>query len=276
VAAFRPKDIHPCTVDPSTWSEDISIRRLFGHLCSGSDFAHDEFMRQSLEQTDDDDRPHKKRVRYEADVSTESTQSSSVLEEGYANIGDTNRKAPSTLDGTAEQTSDAGQPVKSQQSDFDPARAKRDEIRKARLYLQGYADPELLEIGPLPSSWPADEVTSQTPTSKAPSQGPRGSSFTTTGDGASSPHRTSQPSAESQQTDLLTLSISDSDLDASPPPDTGPARDIDQTTERTTEDRIASRRRARAAAYLAARDDSWTDVSLISAGGNHAEEEMEL
>ncbi|EGC46320.1 DNA repair protein [Histoplasma capsulatum var. duboisii H88] len=38
-------DIFPCTIDPVTWNEEVSINTLFGHLCSGSNFAHDEFMR---------------------------------------------------------------------------------------------------------------------------------------------------------------------------------------------------------------------------------------
>lgn len=47
VVAFRPKDIHPCTVDPVTWSESSSMESLFGHLCSGTIFAHDQVMRQA-------------------------------------------------------------------------------------------------------------------------------------------------------------------------------------------------------------------------------------
>ena len=298
MAAFRPKDIHPCTVNPSTWNENISIRRLFGHLCSGREFSHDDFMRQTLEQTDDDnDQYPKKRARYKADTSTESSQSSDAVEEGHANRDDTRRKSHSTLYGTMEQTYDTGQysshvslrslspPTQTatsqtkQLSDTDPERAKRDEIRRAHRYLQQHADPEALQVGPLPSSWPADEVNAgQMPSPKTPSKGPQESSFATTGDGASSSHpQTPQPSQpqDSQYTDLG-ISISESDLDASPPPGMGPDRDLGQATEeRTTKYRI-TRRRARVAAYLAAREDSWAEVSLVSAGGNHAEEEIEL
>ncbi|EER43385.1 DNA repair protein [Histoplasma capsulatum H143] len=45
IRAFKPQDIFPCTIDPVTWNEEVSINTLFGHLCSGSNFAHDEFMR---------------------------------------------------------------------------------------------------------------------------------------------------------------------------------------------------------------------------------------
>jgi DNA cross-link repair 1C protein len=44
VAAFCPKDVYPCTVDEDNWTADRSMRMLFGHLCSGDVFAHDEEM----------------------------------------------------------------------------------------------------------------------------------------------------------------------------------------------------------------------------------------
>ncbi|KAJ5121893.1 DNA repair metallo-beta-lactamase [Penicillium atrosanguineum] len=266
VAAFRPKDIHPCTVDPSTWNEDVSICCLFGHLCSGSDFAHDNFMRQTIDQTDDDDgQRSKKRARYEVNISTESSQSSDEIED-QTSTGDTEHKAHSALDGTVKETSNISQPTANSQPslDYDPERAKRAEIQKAHLYLQEHADPSILEIGPLPPTSP--ETQARTPT---PKPLPHVSSFTSTRDDGSSP-RPHEPSQveDSQHTDLLSLSISESDLNASPP------SDIKQGLE-STQDHTA-RRRARVSAYLAAREDSWADISLVSAGGNHAAEEMEL
>ncbi|KAL1854591.1 hypothetical protein Plec18170_004681 [Paecilomyces lecythidis] len=50
VAAFRPKDIFPCTVDPDNWSEDVSMARLFGHLFSADTFSHDEYMYKLLSE----------------------------------------------------------------------------------------------------------------------------------------------------------------------------------------------------------------------------------
>ena len=40
---FRPMDVYPCVAD-ETWSESKSIRVLFGDLCSGSRFFHDEII----------------------------------------------------------------------------------------------------------------------------------------------------------------------------------------------------------------------------------------
>ncbi|KAF2430179.1 hypothetical protein EJ08DRAFT_679454 [Tothia fuscella] len=49
VAAFRPKDIYPCTVDENTWTPDLSMRALFGEHCSGDIFAHDAEMMEKYD-----------------------------------------------------------------------------------------------------------------------------------------------------------------------------------------------------------------------------------
>jgi hypothetical protein len=260
-------------VDQSSWNEDISIGRLFGHLCSGSDFAHDNFMRQNLDQTDDEgDQRSKKRARFEADISTESSQSSDLVEV-HADTGNTAHKAHSALDGIIEQSSHTSCTTATATSQVPPDNdlelSKRAEIQKAHLYLQEHADPSVLEIGPLPSSWP-EVSTTKTPTPNL-FPNPREPSFASMGDSASSPRRPEPSNSQvedSQHTDLLSLSISESDLNASP------QSEYKQGREGTT-DRNA-RRQARVAAYLAAREDSWAEISLVSAGDNHAEEELEL
>ncbi|KAL2001680.1 hypothetical protein VTN02DRAFT_1401 [Thermoascus thermophilus] len=50
VSAFRPKDIFPCTIDSENWSEEVSMSNLFGHLCSGDTFTHDNHMRGIMAQ----------------------------------------------------------------------------------------------------------------------------------------------------------------------------------------------------------------------------------
>lgn len=40
-----PIDVYPCTVDEENWSFEDSIENLFGHLCSGTVFMHDEEMK---------------------------------------------------------------------------------------------------------------------------------------------------------------------------------------------------------------------------------------
>ncbi|CBX97607.1 hypothetical protein IAQ61_001181 [Plenodomus lingam] len=41
VAAFRPSDLYPCTIDNKCWTPEISMRSLFGDLCFGNAFRHD-------------------------------------------------------------------------------------------------------------------------------------------------------------------------------------------------------------------------------------------
>ncbi|KAF3480669.1 uncharacterized protein GIQ15_06016 [Arthroderma uncinatum] len=49
VAAFKPEDVYPCTVDSNSWNERVSMQALFGHLCSGTTFSHDKMMRRELQ-----------------------------------------------------------------------------------------------------------------------------------------------------------------------------------------------------------------------------------
>ncbi|MCJ1405806.1 hypothetical protein MMC11_009036 [Xylographa trunciseda] len=52
VGALRPMDIYACTVDDKTWGHDVSMKVLFGHLCSGQIFAHDQIMIKIVEARD--------------------------------------------------------------------------------------------------------------------------------------------------------------------------------------------------------------------------------
>lgn len=44
ISAFKPQDIWPCTVDEDGWTTSVSMRALFGHLCSAGTFVHDKLM----------------------------------------------------------------------------------------------------------------------------------------------------------------------------------------------------------------------------------------
>lgn len=50
VKAFEPVDIYPCTINEDYMDLSVSIASLFGHLCSGSTFAHDEEMEMLASQ----------------------------------------------------------------------------------------------------------------------------------------------------------------------------------------------------------------------------------
>jgi hypothetical protein len=151
--------------------------------------------------------------------------------------------------------------------------------------LEEHAEPELFHLDPLPPRRPTENeddlevlddqatpIPEQDPEALTPRVNSQSSILTTakhitsTGDNATSP---SPNIPASQQTDITTLSISESAFDSP-----------DRTTsnEPSNQDGIESSRRARVAAYLAARQDTfsaWSEVSLVSAD-NHAEEEIEL
>jgi len=161
-------------------------------------------------------------------------------------------------------------------------RAKRNEIRRAWSLLQSTL-PDTTRLGPLPSSWPTEEddglqgkdrdtkdeniiTESLLPPSTSPSPSPSSSppnpdimDFDTS----------TTYQIESQQTDPLSIpesafasfSSHDAEQDGYP------------------EASSRSRRRSRKSAYLAAQVgtyEAWNMVSLVSAGNNHTEPEIEL
>ncbi|KAK5454167.1 hypothetical protein LTS15_006167 [Exophiala xenobiotica] len=48
VSIFRPKDLCACTVDPESWSPEVSMEALFGDLCSGEEFFFDHAVREEM------------------------------------------------------------------------------------------------------------------------------------------------------------------------------------------------------------------------------------
>lgn len=153
---------------------------------------------------------------------------------------------------------------------------RRDEIQKAHRYLSNHADPELLHVGSLPSSCAT--------TGEKHELVARHSSQTGT-KRASSERDDTHP--DTQNTDSLTLPISESVLSPSSPIDADTALVEDDSPEAQGSDlrrgagrrRVMARLRGRISAYLAAQEGTyaaWEDHSLVSAGANHAEEEKEL
>lgn len=230
-----------------------------------------------------------KRPRYDMDmdISTQSThESSSGVEDTRLGTADATQYRDLTQD-----------PRQLSQSE-DAARLKRNEIRRAHRYLQEHAEPELFQVNPLPSTWPTEKAdmfgltnneTSEehmlsshqvesrsSPTVPPFRTEPTASTRTIdlTSDGAASPRPNIQQ-IDSQHTDTLSLSISESAFDS-------PGRESvvdEQHNPEQAQVNMSRSRRARVAAYLAAREgtySAWTDVSLVSAGDNHTEEEIEL
>ncbi|KAJ9646407.1 hypothetical protein H2199_002456 [Coniosporium tulheliwenetii] len=61
VEALRPHDVYPCTVDYANWNSSLSMRTLFGHLCSGDVFAHDELMHELLAEREEESGARKRK-----------------------------------------------------------------------------------------------------------------------------------------------------------------------------------------------------------------------
>ncbi|OOF97246.1 hypothetical protein ASPCADRAFT_46026 [Aspergillus carbonarius ITEM 5010] len=166
VSAFKPRDVHPCTVDPINWDEEVSIQTLFGHLCSGTKFVHDQHMRDLT--ANDPDLRSRKRARYEGSFRTQSSQqTSSVIDSSVSEhprpttpeplySSSDQIPLPSSLDPIEEPTpTPMNEPLTIPASTLETAKTRRDEIRRA-WHILNNADPSersLYELGSLPSSW---------------------------------------------------------------------------------------------------------------------------
>jgi DNA cross-link repair 1C protein len=135
-------------VDPETWDEEVSIRSLFGHLCSGEDFLHDKYMREMIDDTDS--RPHK-RARHTSSSFMTSSQQSSMAHQ------DTDDDEQRSAFGE-----EHGRIHRERRVDFmtggddwvPPTREERmEEIRQIWECLEGMKDQLLFINGPLPPEY---------------------------------------------------------------------------------------------------------------------------
>lgn len=205
--AFKPKDVFPCTVDERNWNEKFSMEGLFGHLCSGQEFAHDRYMRGR--RVDDMLEPESKRARY-------------------------------TI------------------------------MRDARLQLQAMGDKVQFEIGPLPRD--ADEVL-----------GKDSQSSCQTTNTHSTREEYIREDSEVTSTGVPIIHTSDEQRVET---ELTPAGQPESESQQTISDLFGESQEAgseayqnRARAYRAAVHgtfDAWNEISVVSAGDNHAEEEVEL
>jgi DNA cross-link repair 1C protein len=122
VKVFKPVDIYPCTVDKTNWHEGVSMRYLFGDLCSGNIFRHDREMREEHNDPDNDE-TQKSRTTCSTRFTQESG-SSSGWEEIEGNEND-------LVDGPAATTSQAITP-----SEATGHRVHRDSRGRLRLFDQ--------------------------------------------------------------------------------------------------------------------------------------------
>ncbi|KAL1970610.1 hypothetical protein VTN77DRAFT_4254 [Rasamsonia byssochlamydoides] len=301
VSAFKPRDIYPCTVDPETWNEEVSMRSLFGRLCSGEDFSHDRYMREMLDQSEL--RPSK-RVRQEGSSFMTSSQQSSI---SHQSMDD--EHVDSVTSGSANGILPTPQAVSySYQRNEDSV---QDRIRNIRDCLEEMKDQMLFTNGPLPA------YMRETRRQKGPEQSKQKQhemdqhnnqesvmsvSLSTTDPTSQSNCNIATKSEsqlsipislfESQNHDDNTDGSSDLYIEGAPSNDNdgnaggndpslivGPGEDtlLNKSSTSSPSSSIALKNRLRA--YHAARAgtfDAWSEVSLVSAGNNHTEEEIEL
>ncbi|PGH29633.1 hypothetical protein GX50_07616 [[Emmonsia] crescens] len=305
VKAFRPQDILPCTVDAATWNEDVSMRTLFGHLCSGTNFSHDEFMRRSVKRGDD--RPHKRRRMGSDSSSTRHSTQHTDSDILFIQENELPPIVPSTAITSRRSNSDSGRllEMQTQQNDIYPG--------AAAISQQTSQDtsPESLNN----TSSQSSSLTSQIIAIKRSLKEKQlnheldfhiTSSFSDLDNETGySSQRTSQTQSQPQNIKSLSLPASQQrptqDDDSQTPTgahnyangnmQTGNPSDEESTLSlspsafdsqrtTTTSSTPSTRKKQRIAAYHAARNgtyEAWSSFySPISAGNNHTEEEVEL
>jgi hypothetical protein len=74
VKSLHPKEVHACTIDLPSWSEEAGMQFLFGDLCSGQVFHQDAEVRAQKVTLDDAQRLKDLKRKRDASRSPESTQ----------------------------------------------------------------------------------------------------------------------------------------------------------------------------------------------------------
>ncbi|EEQ87763.2 DNA repair protein [Blastomyces dermatitidis ER-3] len=319
VKAFKPQDIFPCTVDPATWNEDVSMCTLFGHLCSGANFAHDELMRRTIKQAEH--RPQKRRrIRSDSSSSINSTQQS---DSDILLIQET--ELPPVIPIAAiheskhDSNSDRLPELQIQEADLCPAAARRVcqqtsqninlESRNDMTSQMSSVNSQLIAIKHalkekhlnhelefhLPSSLSdfgteIDDSSQRTSNAQAQAQAQSQSQNLSTSLSLHfSQQHTTQGGNNSQTStgannNNRNYNDDDDDDSQADSPETHlslfqSAFDLEQTTTADSST-TSERRKRRIAAYRAARVgtyEAWSSIhSLVSAGNNHTEEEVEL
>ena len=262
-------------------------------------------MHQALNELDEAC-PSRNRPRYGGETLSQSTQSSDT-EETPSNT-DHRQQARSAADNTRDQ---AGCTVSSQMEyslaaesrdpahwsnhDAEQLKSKRHEVRKALQYLKNECNPELLHVGDIPSSWSSHNGDEEdmlhnlrdiqdSPDPKTQDSSPGLIAFGDEGvryPGAIDSNTVSDP-PDSQQSDAISKTISESllaPLDLEYEETSHERPEQGDSEDENIHERVKSRIRARMAAFRAAEEgsyDAWADISLVSAGDNHAEKEVEL
>ncbi|KAL2802633.1 beta-lactamase-like protein [Aspergillus granulosus] len=323
VAAFKPRDIYPCTVYSSEWDEELSMQSLFGHLCSHKLFVHDQYMRD-ITTAERGELP-RKRARHDPEASNLSTQQSTIVIDEDTDSRTSQSLVPIAAQESQNKQFDFGSlPSSSWLSDED--RSQMDVTAAILPYLDETAvsytsqktatqEPDANDLQ-LPPTYGDGALTCTVAATNTTANLSSAISTVMEADAGSDPDSDStaiysgpqispDPTSSSQQSHTLTLSTS---AFTSQSQSYIPNQPEDQDWETVSEEGYISEHNhlplgeakeetgindnppplhpvgkesllRRRAAYLAAREDSyeaWASVSLVSAGNNHTDEEVEL
>lgn len=331
------------------------MQSLFGHFCSGTNFVHDQNMRDML--ANDEGFRARKRARFNDDITPRSSQNSSSMVDsiaetslppsraatnghiqsspglrGLSNPVPSSTKSPASFPSSLKTTSDivssSKGPLLAPESSPRTKKARHNEIRQAWKFLSNArSDHAFHNLGPLPSSCltePEDESNYSIshcettirshidetmhivslPGNEATFTDPEDPPHSSKAGTMDLAHEDDDFIGESQISHTLSVPSSafasqeqviDFDNNDAVPPSDGHSQNgeteevasFDMLNQKQTNSSKVIRPSLsqsgsslnRKAAYLAARADSfdaWASMSLVSAGNNHTEEEIEL
>jgi hypothetical protein len=140
---FRPKDICPCTVELQSWSEEVSMKTLFGDLCSEGIFYHDQEAREQVEEIrqQQPDNKSKKRKRTLEDSQETATEDEDEAEDDAREEFETARMNMAHSTGTSGKQQRHNGVVK----DVTQSQAELNKIKEAFHRINGGRDVITLE-----------------------------------------------------------------------------------------------------------------------------------
>lgn len=256
--AFKPLDVYPCTTDEEAWHPGVSMEALFGHICSGSNFVHDQEM-LALEDGRAASRVRKRsaeEAEFMADgvTASQTTEGSEGFSDPEATLVDTDSDAVhrQLLNGLQEGIDQSNErrrvhPSLSTEQGESPPRWSTNTLHERKvgaikdLFNRGEAQIEVIELSGDSSQISSDEA----------------------------PDESAELDAEHTETQIT---LADSEFESQ---EHGTPNERDGQGKASTErDRIRKRKDAyKAAQGLQYR---WNDFSPMSSGNAHTEEEVEL
>jgi len=306
LSALRPRDVCACTVELDSWSENVSMKSLFGDLCSGKTFYHDEEVRQKAKDyaTQQGENNNKKRKWAEEenidsqqsvdmDEIFQSARTSIKASECSERTSSARNAQPTTTLDMPKEDAENGELMRTPQALSTLAVSERRDMRETQRvvgqrqdapleFLEPNHDLTLLEDSPSESG---SDFGQQLEAIKRAYYAIKGGNTTAISKtdvdrGEEADEGGGGDDGGSSQITLSTVAFESQLQD----PQTGGKEEEEAQDSDDDKGRQSDRVRARKEAYRAARvsldmrdSSEWNDISLRSAGrGGHSEDETEL